>query len=85
MLILQLRAGELYFIGYQVDKAPYCWLGALDAEGQLMYDCPVPLPTGVMCDPVPAKCAGIRVSGAAAQPSSAVRFATAARELQAAQ
>ena len=42
-------AGELFFIGYQVDTPPFCWLGALDAEGRLMYDCPVPLPKGVMC------------------------------------
>ena len=37
-------AGELFFIGYQMDKKPACvWYAGLDKEGVLKFDVKVPL------------------------------------------
>ncbi len=37
-------AGELFFIGYEMDKKPACvWYAGLDKEGALKFDVKVPL------------------------------------------
>jgi carotenoid cleavage dioxygenase-like enzyme len=42
-------AGELFFIGYQMDKKPPCvWYSGLDKDGQLQFDVKVDLKEGVM-------------------------------------
>jgi len=39
-----MRAGELFFIGYQMDKKPACvWYAGLDKEGTLKFDVKVSL------------------------------------------
>ena len=39
-----LCAGELFFIGYEMDKKPACvWYAGLDKEGALKFDVKVPL------------------------------------------
>ncbi|KAK9918068.1 hypothetical protein WJX75_000916 [Coccomyxa subellipsoidea] len=41
--------GELFFIGYQMDKKPPCvWYSGLDKDGQLQFDVKVDLKEGVM-------------------------------------
>ena len=46
---MRARAGELFFIGYQIDaKPPGCWYAGLDAEGALAFDHRVDLKEGVM-------------------------------------
>ena len=39
-------AGQLFYIGYSLSAAPYCWVGALDKAGNIEFDCPVELPKG---------------------------------------
>ena len=34
-------------MGYSLSSAPFCWFGALDAEGNIEFDCPIELPKGV--------------------------------------
>ena len=42
-------SGELFFIGYQMDKKPPCvWYAGLDKEGELQFDVRVDLKEGVM-------------------------------------
>ena len=42
------HAGELFFIGYQMDKKPACvWYAGLDKAGALQFDVRVDLPVGV--------------------------------------
>lgn len=44
-----LPPGELFFIGYQMDKQPPCvWYASLDKEGKLQFDVRVDLKEGVM-------------------------------------
>ena len=39
------HAGELFFIGYQMDKKPACvWYAGLDKAGALQFDVRVDLP-----------------------------------------
>jgi hypothetical protein len=46
---MRASAGELFFIGYQIDaKPPACWYAGLDAEGALAFDVRVDLADGVM-------------------------------------
>ena len=41
---LALYTGELFFIGYQMDKKPACcWYAGLDKAGALQFDVRVPL------------------------------------------
>lgn len=41
---LALHTGELFFIGYQMDKKPACcWYAGLDKQGALQFDVRVPL------------------------------------------
>ena len=41
---LALHTGELFFIGYQMDKKPACcWYAGLDKQGTLQFDVRVPL------------------------------------------
>ncbi len=41
--------GELFFIGYQMDKKPACvYYAGLDKEGKLQFDVRVNLKEGVM-------------------------------------
>ncbi|KAI3427019.1 hypothetical protein D9Q98_006961 [Chlorella vulgaris] len=42
------ETGELFYIGYSVQQAPYCWYGRLDAQGRVVADFPVPLKEPVM-------------------------------------
>ena len=41
-------AGNLYFMGYNVEAPPYCWYSGLDSQGHILFDCPVPLPKGIL-------------------------------------
>ena len=41
-----MHAGQLFYIGYNLQRKPHCWFGALDRDGNVMFDCPVELPKG---------------------------------------
>ena len=35
-------------MGYNVEAPPYCWYSGLDPQGHILFDCPVPLPKGIL-------------------------------------
>lgn len=41
-------AGNLYFMGYNVEATPFCWYSGLDPQGHILFDCPVPIPNGIL-------------------------------------
>ena len=42
------HAGDLYFVGYNVEAPPFCWYSGLDPDGHVLFDCPVPLSKGIL-------------------------------------
>ena len=49
MICVRYVVGELFFIGYQIDKQPAAvWYAGLDKDGQLQFDVRVDLKEGVM-------------------------------------